>query len=72
MMMRRRIKKSIEDRIALFEQFHARRNARPLLGFFMAASTPSTGMRRPGLNPLPRGVADDDSLAVLSGPLGRG
>jgi len=33
-------KKSIEDRVALFKQFHARKNERPLLGFFHGSEYP--------------------------------
>jgi hypothetical protein len=34
------LKKSIEERVALFEQFYARKNERPLLGFFCGSEYP--------------------------------
>ena len=33
-------KKSIEERVALFRQFYARKNERPLLGFFYGSEYP--------------------------------
>ncbi len=53
--MKRKSKKSIEERVALWKQFYARRNTRPLFGFFIGSEYPM--IRYPATRSLPEGRA---------------